>query len=534
MLTGQMLRDAILLAAQEVTTHRQEIDALNVFPVPDGDTGTNMAMTLQAAGTELAALPASSPVCEVASVAAQAMLRGARGNSGVILSLIFRGIDKQLRDSQTADGQQLAAALQRGAQAAYKAVMKPTEGTILTVIRRAGEEAGKAAGKNNDVHYVLQQALGGARETLAQTPQMLPVLKRAGVVDAGGQGLVYILQAMYAVISGESVVPQVQTQTTPAVTQQVQQEISFTYCTEMLLRREGKRSPEKLRAYLESIGDSLVFVEDDELLKVHVHTNEPGNVLQQGLQYGTLTSVKVENMREQLAHTAWGAVLQEPPQKEEPAQAIGLVAVASGDGLRDLFMELGADAVVSGGQSMNPSTQEILQAVQEVPAQHVFVLPNNKNIIMAAQQVLRFSDKTVTVIPTKTIAQGIAAALALDPENALRSEAEMLQAAKQVKTGMVTFAARDSETFHRGDILGICEGEIRLTRPGVDETAFALVQEMFDPQTNSTVTLLAGADVTPAQAQVLQKTLRARLGDTAEVALVMGGQPLYYYIIGIE
>ena len=416
---GTELRRMMISAAASIEIHKQKLNDLNVFPVPDGDTGTNMSMTINAAAVDLR--KAEDPSLEkVASISASAMLRGARGNSGVILSLLFRGISKALKGHEECDGVLWAAALQEGVDAAYKAVMKPAEGTILTVARLAAAKATAAAQENNHFEFVHNAALEEARVALANTPNQNPVLKKANVVDAGGKGWVYVLKAIAGVLRGEEIAAP-ESDDMPQVSDAASfedfnpDEITFTYCTEFIISRENDMDPEKLRDFLSSLGDSLVLVDDDEIIKVHVHTNDPGKALHEAMDYGSFVTVKIENMR--LQHTEKVMTENEKnPKIAEPEKALGVVAVCAGDGLADVFQNLGVDGIISGGQTMNPSTQDILEAVNKVPAETVFIFPNNKNIIMAAQQVEGLTPKQVVVIPSKTVPQGITAMLSFNSE----------------------------------------------------------------------------------------------------------------------
>lgn len=547
MITGALLRDAVVYASACLDEKQQEIDALNVFPVPDGDTGTNMSMTFSAAAREVALFADDSELSAVAERVALSLLHGARGNSGVILSLIFRGFAKELQQRTAADGAELAAALKRGTEMAYKAVMKPVEGTILTVIRAASEAAKKQAKAKGDPIAVFRAALRAAREALADTPNLLPVLKKANVVDAGGQGLVVILEAMLAVFEGgkrqyisaevpSQAAPNVFTYT-PAALAQFEQANGYLYCTECSVQLPQTSQEEQLNAlrdFLMGIGDSLVFIWQEEFLKIHVHTNAPDAVLQAALRCGALTQVKIENM--QIQHST----LQEAEAREESAaeRDCGLVAVAAGAGLTELFYSLGADAVVSGGQTMNPSTQELLEALRTVRAKHIFVLPNNPNIRMAAKQAAELAGETVYVLDTDHVPQGIAAALALDEAQSVRENAAaMWEAASLVQTGYVTFAAQDRQydelSLKQGDIIGMVCGNIVFCGETPAAAALALVQELFTPK-NSMVTLYYGEGITREEAEETQKKLYGALPSAAEVILVDGGQPVYYYILAVE
>lgn len=547
-----MLRNAVISASNNLNNHRQEVDALNIFPVPDGDTGTNMSMTIGAAAREVTKFTESSNICEVADATASALLRGARGNSGVILSLIFRGIAKGLKDKTEADGHDIVKAISKGVAAAYKAVMKPTEGTILTVIRVASEEATKLLETENDPIAIWDRICTAAIDALAKTPEQLPVLKKAGVIDAGGQGLVYILLGMKSVFETDTVIESsgedAAVSTVPSLQSAVgaaSGDIEFGYCSEFLIEKDKhcKKDALSLRAYLESIGDCVVVVDDDQLIKVHVHSNEPGNVIQKALAYGQLINIKIDNMRHQHRNAAEGTQTQQQiitPQVQAPENEFGFVAVAAGEGIQGLFRDIGVDNIVSGGQTMNPSTEDILQAVMATPAKNVFVLPNNKNIIMAAEQVIPLvNDRKVHVLQTKTIPQGISAMLAFDDMSEPdENHINMTGAAKKVGTGTVTFAARDSSfdenKIAEGQILGICNGKITYVENDIVRAAYLTSKHLIKRGSTSFVTLIYGEDTTHDQAQELQHLLEERYGGDLEVTLVNGGQPVYYFIISVE
>ena len=533
---------------------KQSVDELNIFPVPDGDTGTNMSMTMAAAARELARL--SDPtVSETADVASAALLRGARGNSGVILSLLFRGFSKGLKGRDETDGAGLAEALALGVEAAYKAVMKPTEGTILTVAREAAEKGRAAAEKDPDARAVWLAVCDEAEASLQRTPELLPVLKKAGVVDAGGQGLCIILRAMLDVFNGgavvEGAVPASVSTKSVSAAGSFETDIKFTYCTEYIVARDkgNDRDPLRLRAYLESIGDCVVVVDDEEIVKVHVHTNDPGKALSEGVKYGQFETVKVENMRIQHANAGWveeqdGAAAPAPLERAEPEEPYGFVAVAAGEGLEALFTDLGCQQVVSGGQTMNPSTDDILNAIQATPAKVVFVLPNNKNIILAAEQAIPLADRTVHVLQTRTIPQGISAMLAFDPDaDAEENLLNMMKAADAVSTGQVTFAARDSDfgghTIKEGEILALENGKVVFTDTDIRHAAVKLTKSLVNARRIagrdvSFITLIYGEGMTEEDAQAVCDSIRAKLGDSVDVTMVDGGQPVYYYILSIE
>ncbi len=544
MITGALLKSAFISGANNINNNRQAVDELNIFPVPDGDTGTNMSMTITNAAKALAVISDDEPAGSVADTAASALLRGARGNSGVILSLIFRGFSKGLKGLREADGKQIAAALQNGVDAAYKAVMKPTEGTILTVIRCAAQEAQNNAMKDNDPVKVWSAACEGAQEALMRTPEQLPVLKTAGVVDAGGQGLVLILLGMQSVFEDNTVIPgenqALAVDSQPkSVVASASDDIKFGYCSEFIINKNPgcTLNPLRLRAYLESIGDCVVVVEDDSIIKVHVHSNEPGNVIQAALKYGPLVNIKIDNMRYQHQNAALGTGSSEPV-KVVPVKPIGFVAVAAGSGLEQLFRDLGVDAVVSGGQTMNPSTEDILKAIETVPAEHVIVLPNNKNIIMAAEQTIPLSEKKVSVLPTRTIPQGITAMLNFDDTSSADENLNvMAKAAEKVSTGLVTFAARDSEVngqhVQQGQILGMENGKITVIEKDFVTAAFKITKRMYK-RSSSLITVIKGDGVSDEDADKLVKQLEDKFGSDTEISVIDGGQPVYYFIISVE
>ena len=539
-INGADLRRMIISAAASIEIHKQALNELNVFPVPDGDTGTNMSMTINSAASDLR--KEEDPGLYAASkVAAAAMLRGARGNSGVILSLLFRGISKSLKGSETADGVLWAAALQGGVDAAYKAVMKPAEGTILTVARLAAAKAAEAAQENNYIEFVQEAAVEEAKVALANTVNQNPVLKKAGVVDAGGKGWLFALEAMLCALRGEDVVAP-ENGEAAAVKEQADfsnfntEDITFTYCTEFIISRENQNDPEKLREFLSSIGDSLVLVDDDEIIKVHVHTNDPGRALHEAIEYGSFVTVKVENMR--LQHTE--KVMSEKelaPQIAEPEKPIGVVSVCAGAGLADVFTNLGVDAIISGGQTMNPSTQDILEAVNRVPAETVFVLPNNKNIIMAAQQVDPLTPKHVVVISSKTVPQGVTAMLSFDPEGTVEDNTQaMTDALSTVDTMQITYAARNSDfdghDIHEGDYLAMFGSSLFGTSQDIALLLKSLAEKVRD-EGKEYITIYYGSDIREKDAQKAAD-LFADMCPGAEVSLINGGQPVYYYLISAE
>ena len=553
MINGTMLRDAFISAANNISGQRKSVDALNVFPVPDGDTGTNMSMTMSAAKRELLLLPETATAGDVAGAAASALLRGARGNSCVILSLLFRGFAKGLSGKTTATAQDLANALEIGVEAAYKAVMKPTEGTILTVARESAQQAVNALLRTPELSAVelWDVIIEAAKVSLENTPELLPVLKKAGVVDAGGKGLIVIFEGMAVVFHGGDILPDGQEETAQPTeipnernaAGEYEGEITFTYCTEFIvIKEEGRGEALSLRAYLESIGDSVVVVEDEEIIKCHVHTDNPGNALQKGLESGQLTNLKIENMREQHAtqrkSVARGQGKTFPYADVNPDKKYGFVAVAAGEGVQALFYDLGVDIVVSGGQTMNPSTDDILEAIHATPARHVIVLPNNKNIIMAAEQTIKLADRKVYVLPTKTIPQGLTAMMAFDPEARVQeNQLGMLKATEKVSTGLLTYAARDSNfdghKIKKGELLALEESKVAFTEKDMTKAVQRLLKSLLK-RDSTFVTVLYGADVTDEQAQEMGELLTQKMPESVEIAMINGGQPVYYYILSVE
>ena len=559
MINGTQLRDAFISGANSISNCRQQVDALNVFPVPDGDTGTNMSMTINAAKRELETLKDDVTVEQVSKKAASALLRGARGNSGVILSLLFGGFSKGLEGKQTADARDIAQALSLGVAAAYKAVMKPTEGTILTVARLASEHAQQVAQQEGELHAadMWKEILISAEDALAQTPEMLPVLKKAGVVDAGGQGFVEIWKGMLSVIAEGQIVPSEEdAQAAPkekkahgVAAEFNEEDIHFCYCTEFIVNKENPNAdPLSLRAYLESIGDCVVVVDDEEIIKCHVHTNEPGNAIQAALKLGYLTNMKIDNMKEQHGDNNKLVDLEAEGQEAFPYQAVdpdkefGFVAVAAGDGIKQLFLDLGVDNVVSGGQTMNPSTDDILSAIHATAAKRVFVLPNNKNIIMAAEQAANLADRKVYVLQTRTVPQGLSAMLAFDPEQDRKQNMmNMVKAYEKVGTGSVTFAARDSDyeghNIKKGELLALENGKMSFVDTDLKKTVVKLTHNLLRKSPNKDagfVTLIYGEDVTEEQAEEIREAVAEKVGSNAEVVLIAGKQPVYYFIISVE
>ncbi|MCI7097265.1 MAG: DAK2 domain-containing protein [Clostridiales bacterium] len=539
-INGADFRRLLISAAASIEIHKQQLNELNVFPVPDGDTGTNMSMTINAAAADLRKI--EDPSLEKASAAAaSAMLRGARGNSGVILSLLMRGISRKLKGAQECDGVLWADALQEGVDAAYKAVMKPAEGTILTVARLAAAKAREAARENNYFEFVHEAALEEAKIALAGTTDMNPVLKKANVVDAGGKGWVFALEAMLSALRGEDVVVPEGTDAGVVKEQATfsdfdDEDITFTYCTEFIISRENDKDPEALRAFLSSLGDSLVLVDDDEIIKVHVHTNDPGKALHEAIEYGSFVTVKIENMR--LQHTEKVMSEQElAPRIADPEKPFGVVSVCAGDGLKDVFQNLGVDCTVSGGQTMNPSTQDILETVNKVPAGTVFVLPNNKNIIMAAEQVDDLTPKHVVVIPSKTVPQGVTAMLNFNPEGTEEENVQaMTESLSTVDTMQITYAARNSDfdgyDIHEGDYLALYGSQLFGTSQDIRVLLKSLAQKIHDDG-KEYITIYYGADVKEKHAQKTAD-LFAEICPEADVNLLNGGQPVYYYLISAE
>ena len=551
-ISGGAFKQMVAFGAACITAQKQAINDLNVFPVPDGDTGTNMCLTIQTAVNELRKCQPAT-VDEAAKVTASGLLRGARGNSGVILSLLFRGMSKVLKGTAEADGAQLAAAMQEGVATAYGAVMKPAEGTVLTVSRLAAQRALEAAGEQNSAEYVLDEAIKTGYATLAETIEMNPVLKKAGVVDAGGKGYLIILEGMLRALRGEEI---------PEVEEQVEEkadfaaigdeDITFAFDTVFIVRKTTDRPLDGLRGYLSSIGDSLVIGEDDESFKVHVHTDTPGDALNEAQKYGTLELAKIENMRTQAADLAAGRKAQSTDDldaiEEElengvcsvaaPEKRYGFLAVCAGDGLAAVFRDLGVDRIVSGGQTMNPSTESILTEVERIAAETVFVLPNNKNIIMAAQQCVGLTEKQVIVVPTATVPQGISAMMAVDPEEPDPQAilAAMTEAAANVTTAQVTYAARNSDfdgfAINAGDYLALTDGKLFGTERELDGLLDKLAALAAEKGAEF-ITVFYGDGISEADAQHAEQRFIDACPE-AEVSLLPGGQPVYYYIISIE
>ena len=552
---GKTLAGMLIHASACLNAEKQKINELNVFPVPDGDTGTNMSLTISTAAAELRQKKPTT-VEKAAAVCASAMLRGARGNSGVILSLIFRGFSRAMKDKTEMNGIDLADALNAGVIAAYKAVMKPAEGTVLTVSRLAGERAGRAAEENSAFEYVLESSIERAREALADTINQNPVLKKAGVVDAGGMGFVVILQGMLDELRGVAA-PSEDEADKPAQDKAdfgslADEEITFTYDTVFIVRRTGGKPLDEYRAWLETMGDSLVIGEGDEEFKVHVHTDEPGVVLTKAAEFGTLELAKIENMRTQRDELAAGKQAQSTDdleaveaeledmehQSAAPEKKYGFVAVAAGEGLAKVFYDLGVDGVISGGQTMNPSTEDILKQIQKTPAEIVYVLPNNKNIIMAAQQCVDLvEDKKVIVMPAKTVPQGISAMIAVNPDgDEAENTAAMEEAMSLVTTMVVTYAARDSEfdgqAIHAGDYLLLVDNQLFGTEKDL-HTALDKLAQASKERAGEFISIFYGEGVDPDQAEQALALFQTACPD-AEITMLEGGQPVYHYLISVE
>ena len=559
-ITGALFKQMVLHGAAAITAQKQAINDLNVFPVPDGDTGTNMSMTIATAVTELRKTTPAT-LDQAASVTASALLRGARGNSGVILSLLFRGLSKGLKGQTEADAATFAAAMQEGVSSAYKAVMKPAEGTVLTVSRLASKRAVELAAEGMDVESMLEGSIREGYDALAQTIEMNPVLKKAGVVDAGGKGYLLILEGMLAELRGEPI-PEGSEESVPEKAKAdfnvfSAEEITFAFDTVFIVRKATPDiSLEPLRAHLNSIGDSLVIGEDDEAFKVHVHTNIPGSALTEAQKYGTLELAKIENMRTQYDDLAAGKQAQSVDDLEDdgcdslsapaegghivaaPEKKYGFLAVCAGEGLASVFRDLGADGVVSGGQTMNPSTESILEGVDKIPAEIVFVLPNNGNIIMAAQQCDALTEKTVIVIPTKSVPQGITAMMNVDFDAAEAADitAAMTESLPSVATAQITYAARNSDfdgfDIKEGDFLALLEGKLFGTDGSLDTLLSKLAADAVERDA-SFISLYFGEDVSETEAQSAAKLFEQACPD-AEISVLSGGQPVYYYIISME
>ena len=550
------LAKMFLAGAKNLESKKEWINELNVFPVPDGDTGTNMTMTIMSAAKEVSALE-QVDMKTLAKAISSGSLRGARGNSGVILSQLLRGFTKAIKEVDEVDVDILCEALQRAVETAYKAVMKPKEGTILTVAKGAADKALELVDTTDDIVYFIDEIIKEADFVLSKTPDMLPVLKQAGVVDSGGQGLVVVMQGAYDCLMGKEVdytiTPDQTSGQVTKITPETEAEIKFGYCTEFIIvlnQPLTEAQEQEYKGYLESIGDSIVVVADDEIVKTHVHTNDPGLAIQKALTHGSLSKIKIDNMREEhqerlikdaekaAAQQAAEEAAKEAPVSTEPEKEMGFVAVSIGEGLNEIFKELGVDYMIEGGQTMNPSTEDVLDAIAKVSAKTVFVLPNNKNIILAAQQAASLcEDKEVIVLPTKTIPQGITALINFIPEqSAQENEARMNEEIANVKTGQVTYAVRDTviddKEIHEGDYMGIGDAGILAVNTDIQAVFLDMIAEMVD-EDSAIVSIYYGADITEADAEALSSAVEEKFSDL-EVELQMGGQPVYYYIASVE
>ena len=548
-----MLRKMFLAGAANLEAKKEYINELNVFPVPDGDTGTNMTLTIMSAAKEVSALE-NPDMVSMAKAISSGSLRGARGNSGVILSQLLRGFTKEIREYEEIDANILAKACERATATAYKAVMKPKEGTILTVAKGAAQKAAELAEATDDLEVFIPEVIKYAEEVLEQTPEMLPVLKEAGVVDSGGQGLIEVLRGAYDAFLGKEIdYSSIEAGQAPKMVkpdQQVEADIKFGYCTEFIIMTEKEfteKDENEFKAYLESIGDSIVCVADDDVVKVHVHTNDPGLAIQKALTYGQLSRMKIDNMREEhhekLIRDAEKVAAQQmksaqEKKKKEPRKAVGFIAVSIGEGMNEIFRELGVDYIIEGGQTMNPSTDDMLTAIDNVNADHIFILPNNKNIILAANQAQSLTkDKDILVIPTKTVPQGITAVISYMPEADVDTNLEsMKEAIKNVKTGQVTYAVRDThiddKEIHEGDIMGIGDQGILSVGQSVETAAKEMLEQMVD-EDSELISLYYGQDVLPEDAEKFAASVEELYPDV-DLDLHSGGQPIYYYVISVE
>lgn len=536
-LTGVDFAEMLAAAAAMIENNKGGLNELNVFPVPDGDTGTNMAMTIRAAADRLASAPISKSLSDVAAQIASALLRGARGNSGVIMSLLFRGMSKRFKGLDACDAQVFAEAMTQGVEAAYGAVMKPAEGTVLTVSRKAAEAAVAVSKSGADLYGTLTAASSAAEDALALTPKQNPVLAKAGVVDAGGQGYCYILSGFLSAMEGKKIALSGVSASESAFEKFDTEDIRFAYCTEFLINKENKdRSVLKLRAFFESIGDCVVVVDDDDIIKVHVHSNNPGKIIEEALLYGSLSKIKIENMKEQ--HTEKLISMDAPAAPAEPESDYGFVSVACGEGIVSVFTDLGVNRLVEGGQTMNPSTSDILKEIDRVPAATVFVLPNNKNIELAARQTVSLvKNKRVVVLSTHSIPEGISAMLAFEPTAGVEENIEAMKAAiSAVASGSITYAARNSvfegQEIAEGDILSLANGKVCAISKDIPNAVNAML-DVTGGGENGIITVFYGADVLEADAEEIVKIIEARFPES-EVSLVNGGQPIYYYIFSIE
>lgn len=542
-ISGIEFAGMIVAAAAMIEKNKNGLNELNVFPVPDGDTGTNMAMTIMAAADLFAAAPVETSLTDVAGKAASALLRGARGNSGVIMSLLFRGMSKSMKGKKEATSKEFAAAMKAGVEAAYGAVMKPAEGTVLTVSRKAAEKAMEVCETEEDILALIIEAKKAADEALALTPTQNPVLAKAGVVDAGGQGYCYILDGFIASLQGEKIEFTASAETTSAFEKFDTEDIQFAYCTEFLINKaEAEKSVLPLRAYLESIGDCVVVVDDEEIVKVHVHSNNPGKVLEEALTYGSLSKIKIENMKEQhtekLVETGMAEETPAAPAEEVLTEDFGFVSVAAGEGIAEVFRDLGVSNLVEGGQTMNPSTADILAEIEKVHARTVFVLPNNKNIELAARQTVSLvENKRVVVLGTHSIPQGISAMLVFEPTASADENIDaMKEAIGAVRSGSITYAARNSvfegNEILEGDILALSENKVCAIAKNIPDAVDSMLNATGSGE-NGIITIFYGEDVTEADAEAVQAQTQEKFPD-AEVSLVYGGQPIYYYLVSVE
>ncbi|MDD3839666.1 MAG: DAK2 domain-containing protein [Clostridia bacterium] len=535
---GKILKNALISAACLLEKNKKQVDALNVFPVPDGDTGTNMSLTLMAAANEIKKSD-SLNIEEIADLAAKGSLRGARGNSGVILSQLLRGFAKALRGKKQASTLVLAEAFQKAALTAYKAVMKPTEGTILTVARQASEHAVRIAPNEKDINKFMADVVKSAQRSLEKTPDMLPVLKQAGVVDAGGKGLIYILMGATQDISTDFEIASDTVHPEADATVHIDDEIVFGYCTEFIINDTESTKIETFRKTISGYGDSMLVVGDDSIIKVHIHTNNPGKILEYAVELGELSDIKIDNMRRQHRSIVFNDQddINNEDDKVTEIKEISIIAVAAGDGLKKIFKDLGVDYVISGGQTMNPSAEDILDAVEKLNSDNIIILPNNSNIIMTAEQTTHLTEKKIHVIPTKTIPQGISALIAFNQDLDVYQNVErMVEALNMVKTGQVTYAIRDTDfdgmKIKKDDILGILDKKINNSGSDIDKVALELIDSMVDDD-SEIITIYAGDQISEQQGEQLKKELEQRYEDY-EVELYMGGQPVYYYIISVE
>ncbi len=545
-----MLQKMFLAGAANLEAKKEFINELNVFPVPDGDTGTNMTLTIMSAAKEVSSLE-KADMTSIAKAISSGSLRGARGNSGVILSQLLRGFTKEIRDHKEIDVPLLAKACERATATAYKAVMKPKEGTILTVAKGIAQKAAELAETTDDLEVFLPEVIAHAREVLEKTPEMLPVLKEAGVVDSGGQGLLEVLNGAYDAFQGKEIdYSAIESGSAAKVVKpgaQAEADIKFGYCTEFIIMTEKEfteKDETEFKAYLESIGDSIVCVADDDIVKIHVHTNDPGLAIQKALTYGQLSRMKIDNMREEhqekLIRDAEKVAAQQKQEakKKEPRKPVGFIAVSIGEGMNEIFRELGVDYIIEGGQTMNPSTEDMLNAIDHVNAEHIFILPNNKNIILAANQAQTLTkDKDIIVIPTKTVPQGITAIINYMPEADVDSNIEaMKEGIENVKTGQVTYAVRDThiddKEIHEGDIMGIGDAGILAVGQSVEQTAKEMLSKMADEDTEL-ISLYYGQDVLEEDAVRFAEEVEGLYPDV-DVDLHSGGQPIYYYVMSVE